>query len=304
MRVDPEADSKWAFDAYQQVRERLPQAGGETRPMMVDSLADLADQFDVFLLDAYGVLNIGEQAIPGTCNRIADLQAAGKRVMVVTNSAGYPKRLLMKRYERLGYTFAAADIVSSRETLLAGLQRETPRQWGLMAAAGYGTEELEELDITFLQNDPKDYAAAESFILLGTGDWTDAQQTLLEETLRQNPRPVFVGNPDIVAPVEGGLSKQPGHYAHSLADTTGCTPAFFGKPFANIYELVFRRLPTNINRNRVVMVGDTLHTDILGGQVAGVKTALVTDYGSLKGFDIASAIATSGISPDFILPRP
>ncbi|MEP1584152.1 MAG: HAD hydrolase-like protein [Marinobacter sp.] len=51
------------------------------------------------------------------------------------------------------------------------------------------------------------------------------------------------------------------------------------------------------------MVGDTLHTDILGGQNAGMKTLLVTTEGSLQDMDIPRCIAQSGIAPDFIAPE-
>ena len=52
------------------------------------------------------------------------------------------------------------------------------------------------------------------------------------------------------------------------------------------------------------MVGDSLHTDILGAQAAGVASALVTDFGFLAGQDVGDAIAQTGIVPDVILPSP
>jgi glycerol 3-phosphatase-2 len=51
-------------------------------------------------------------------------------------------------------------------------------------------------------------------------------------------------------------------------------------------------------------VGDSLHTDILGGQAAGVKTALIAGYGFFAGNDVEAPIALSGIKPDYILQRP
>ena len=52
------------------------------------------------------------------------------------------------------------------------------------------------------------------------------------------------------------------------------------------------------------MVGDTLHTDILGGAAAGLHTALVTGFGALLGLDVDTAIRKAGIVPDIILPTP
>ncbi len=52
------------------------------------------------------------------------------------------------------------------------------------------------------------------------------------------------------------------------------------------------------------MVGDTLHTDVLGGAAAGCRSVLVTDHGLFAGRDTAPFIAASGIVPDFIIPSP
>jgi ribonucleotide monophosphatase NagD (HAD superfamily) len=52
------------------------------------------------------------------------------------------------------------------------------------------------------------------------------------------------------------------------------------------------------------MVGDTLHTDILGGAAYGVKTALVTGHGLFANHNVTPYIAKSGIVPDYIMVSP
>lgn len=293
-----------AFAAYEAVRDRLPPATGGGACREVTDLDAVADDFDVFLLDAFGVLNIGESAIPGVVERVASLRARGKRCLVVTNAAGYPHALLMERYKRLGYGFADEDVISSRATLLAALRTESASRWGLMATRKFGLRDLEGLDATHLAEDPADYDAVEGFLLLGSAEWNEPRQALLETALLARPRPVWVGNPDIVAPREIGFSIEPGYFAHRLADRTGVVPRFFGKPFQNIYDLAFARLGEGIPPSRMLMVGDSLHTDILGAQTAGVASALIAGYGFFADHDISACIATSGIRPDFILKRP
>ncbi len=292
-----------AFAAYENVRHRLPDVRRKGACTRLPDLDALADDFDVFFLDAFGVLNIGERAINGVPERIAGLQAAGKRVLVVSNAAGFPHAKLMEKYARLGYDFAPDDVITSRKALLHGLRSEPPRRWGLMATESLGRADLEGLDVTYLAEDAAVYDAAEGFLLIGSAVWTETRQSLLEASLQKNLRPVYVGNPDIVAPREDGFSTEPGAYAHKLADRTGVAPQFFGKPFGNIYDLAFAQ-SGHADRDKVLMVGDSLHTDILGGQVAGVKTALIAAYGFFGGQDVAGPIAQSGIAPDFILERP
>lgn len=173
----------------------------------------------------------------------------------------------------------------------------------MMLSDAYGTDEFEELHTTFLADDRVAYDAAEGFLLVGSEGWTERRQSLLENALTAHPRPVVVGNPDIVAPREDGLSREPGHYAHRLAARTGIEPVFLGKPFAGVYDLVLSRLPDTPDPSRILMVGDTLHTDILGGRHMGFATALVTGFGALRGLDPDDAIVRSGIAPDFVVER-
>lgn len=293
-----------AFAAYQAVRHRLPAVRRDAACKRIQNLDEIADDFDVFLLDAFGILNIGETAIKGTPERVAGLQAAGKRMLVVTNAAGYPQSTLMAKYARLGYNFAPQDVISSRRTTLHALRAAPDRHWGLMATESLGHKDIDHLNFSYLAEDPGAYDTVEGFLLLGSSSWTEHRQRLLETSLEKTPRPVLVGNPDIVAPREVGFSTEPGSYAHRLADRTGVEPQFFGKPFHNIFDLVFDHLGGSYDKSRILMVGDSLHTDILGGQAAGVKTALNAGHGFFAGHDVAKAIATSGIQPDFILWRP
>jgi len=145
----------------------------------------------------------------------------------------------------------------------------------------------------------------EGFIFLSTQNWSPDLQTRIIHALKTRPRPLLVGNPDLVAPRENGLSREPGYYAHAIADKTGILPLFFGKPFGNAFEEAQRRLAAHgiIGQpERMAMVGDTLHTDILGGAAAGLKTILVTAHGLFKGHDIIPYIEQSGIVPDYIIP--
>jgi HAD superfamily hydrolase (TIGR01450 family) len=294
-----------AFAAYEAVRSRLPDARATARvPVNVENLDDIAGQFDVFLLDAFGVLNIGERAIPGVADRIEGLRASGKRVLVVSNAAGFPHDRLVEKYSRLGFGFASDDIITSRKALVRGVNDiSCGRMLGLMISDGMPAAEFDRFSHVRLQEDRAAYAATEVFVMIGSATWTEERQSLLEAALIERPRPVLVGNPDIVAPREVGFSIEPGHFAHRLADRTGVSPQFFGKPFSNIFTLAFERLG-DVDRSRVVMVGDSLHTDILGAQCAGVASALISQFGFFAGQGVPDAIARAGIVPDYVVTRP
>ena len=292
-----------AFLGYESVRHRLPAVSKSGQCLYLSNLEDLIDEIDVFLLDAFGVLNIGNTAIEGVPERVSKLQNIGKKVIVVSNAGGFPHALLMKKYTNLGYNFDTEDVITSRKALLKGLLELPTQKYGLMATESLGRADLENIDIKYLSENIADYDNSDAFLLLGSAVWTEERQEMLLDSLKRNSRPVYVGNPDIVAPREGGFSVEPGSFAHRVADITGISPIFYGKPFRNIFDLAFERLG-NFNPDRTVMVGDSLHTDILGGHNVGIKTALISGHGFFSGQGIDKPIETSGIKPDYILADP
>lgn len=290
----------WAFNAYVTAQDRLPRAHYPIKTRMVGGLAEAAEGFDVVLLDAYGVLNTGEIAIPGAANAVAALRAAGRQVMVVSNSAAYSKAAMVARFARMGLTFAPEEVTTSREALLARLATMPARLWGAMI----GEDSTEFEDAIPLRDDPEAYERAEGFLLVGADGWSERRQVVLEASLRRRPRPVLVGNPDIVAPRETGLSLEPGHYAHRLAEAGLAEPDFLGKPFADIFDLAKARIGLAPGTARVLMVGDTLHTDILGGAAAGFATALVSGRGQIARKRAEAAMAASNIVPNLVMEAP
>ena len=298
-RASERLDADWACRRYEEIRARLPGAQFPATSRRIGNLGDLTGEIDVFVLDGYGVLNVGKQGVPGAPERIAALRAAGKRVFVLTNGASYPAERTVGRYRGLGFDFTREEVVSSRDALARAMTGRQHMRWGFAAIEASAIGELARAGV-LLGDDPAEYDAVDGFVLLGTGDWGRARQDLLLASLRARPRPVLVGNPDLVSPREDGLAAEPGLYAHEIADLTPCQPEFYGKPFANVFELVRERIGPGVPAHRIAIAGDTLHTDILGGAGMGWRTVLVLDHGLLKGFAAGSLDRLSDIRPDFI----
>lgn len=296
----PRFNQRNAFEAYEQVRPLFPDAAFPTRPARSDSLAALTDLYDLFVFDAFGVLNVGETVIPGAVERIAALEAAGKTCLILSNAASYDTAAATAKFSRLGFDFAAESIVTSRQAALRALagKREVA-QWTVL-----GLEEGATGALPFtpgFARERRDFDKAEGFLFLSTARWSADEQAMLEQSLARRPRPVVIANPDIIAPREGGLSTEPGFYGYRLKSLGLGEVIVHGKPFPSIYDLVAERVP-DISPRRTLMIGDTLHTDILGAAAAGWKTALATANGMLTGLDIDAAIKRSGIVPDHIVP--
>jgi glycerol-1-phosphatase len=290
------ADVDWAFDRYESVRARLPQATFPQTSIRVRDLSDIAGRYDAFILDAFGVLNVGTTPIPGAVARMAQLRAMGKRLIVLTNAASYTRAEAMAKYRALGFDFTADEVVSSRDAAVARLP--SGLRWAAVAAAGDTFADI-PAQVDDLIDDPDALSRAGGILFLSSVRWWPDRQARLTAALRDHPRLVIIANPDIVAPREDGLTVEPGAYGHDLTDATGIACRYFGKPFPDAYDDALARLP-GIPRDRIAMVGDTLHTDVLGGRAAGIGSVLITGHGLFAGRDTAPYIARSGIVPDVI----
>jgi len=292
-------DAAAAVARYIEIAPRLPHANMPSTSVRRANLGELVDEFDCFVLDGFGVLNVGASAVPGAAERVASLRQAGCQIRVLTNGASFPSSKTTAKYAGWGIDFELAHVVSSRDALAEELRNHADRRWGFAALE---TSEIERLapHAVVLGDDDDTYDQVDGFVLLGTGSWTAERQARLLRSLHKRRRPVLVGNPDLVAPHEAGLSREPGLYAHALEDADVCTPQFFGKPFDNAFERV-RRTIHGIEPHRIAMVGDSLHTDILGGAAAGWRTVLVLEHGLMKSLDVESAIQSSGVRPNFIV---
>lgn len=288
--------------AYERVRDQLPRAVGERPLRPLPDLAPLTDAYDLFLFDAFGVLNLGERAIPDASARLQALRAAGKTVLMVSNAASVPLPRLVAKYQRLGMGFTAETLVSSREALLAHWRAHAGARMGVMAPDDGPLDDLPTPHHRLL-DDPAAYDAAEGFVLLGSDHWTPHRQALLCDSLRRHPRPVWVGNPDLVAPREDAFSLEPGWWAADLQRATGAVSLAFGKPHAAIFQLALAKAGYRGDPRRVLMVGDTLHTDVLGAQAMGFDAAWVVGQGASAGLDVMATVRRTGIWPDYVLPH-
>ena len=287
-------------------RARLPAPPRRGRGEPAEGLAALAGRYDAFILDGYGVVNVGAEPVPGIVDAVRALRGEGRAVMVLTNGAGRPVRWAARRYAQWGVGIPERLVVSSRDSLEAQLAANPRRGlWGVVAKPDSELETL-PVETALLGDDDALYREADGFILLRSGEWTVERHRRMAQALRSAPRPVLLANPDVSAPYpDGSFSAEPGYWAIRLEAETGVACERFGKPFGHAFEIALARLgAAGRRRDRVAMVGDGLYTDILGGLAAGLGTVLVTDHGLVRDLDWRAWAQRTGISPDYVIPGP
>ncbi|MCX6214488.1 TIGR01459 family HAD-type hydrolase [Spirosoma sp.] len=275
--------------------------------MQTTDFKTVAEKYKVIFFDAFGVLKNSEGLLPGIEHTFNWLQETGKEFYVLTNDASRGPHELAESYYRQGfYAIQPERIISSgmlaREYLDLKVHNGTVAYLGTEKSAHYlETTGLKTLPIS--QVDLKDVADINALVLLDDEgfDWnTDLTKTV--NLLRKRNIPVIVANTDTTYPVsKTRIAIAIGAVAKMIETIVGKQFIRFGKPDAQLFMFAYERLKTddNISKRDILMVGDTLRTDILGGNKFGLDTALVLT-GNTQPQDAEVLIRSTGIIPTYI----
>ncbi len=132
-------------------------------------------------------------------------------------------------------------------------------------------------------------------------DWNfDINRTV--NLIRKKNMPIIVANSDNLYPVShNNVSIATGGIAKLVESIINKKFIHFGKPDTQMFNFAFEDINrySEYNKEEILMVGDTLHTDILGGNKFGIKTALVLS-GNTSASEMEMNIRSTGIIPDYI----
>lgn len=278
------------------------------RTTPTDSSIDLLlDLYDVFLLDAYGVLVTSVGPLEGAATFLERLERAGKTWLIVTNDASRSAATSAARYQGFGLPIQPDRILTSGALLATYFVREELQGAPCVVL---GTDESRDYvrDAGGIIVEPDD-DAADVCVVCGVTDETVApyvqtMNRLITMLLRRvgNGRPMrfVLPNPDVVYPSD----------SESFAFTAGGVAAMLeavialrdpdgqhrfeplGKPYAPMFDAALARVP-GVDRRRIVMVGDQFGTDVLGAVNAGIDSVLIeTGVGQRADLDTAPARPT------------
>lgn len=275
---------------------------------MTTSFEELADSYKCIFFDAFGVLKSSAGLYEGVLERLSLLKRRGKEIFLVTNDASKSPHRMVEAYTHPveGAMFPLERIISSGLLAADFLKNKVRSGWVTylgkdassyyIAAAGLHPVPIGQLD-------PDEHAPKALVLLDDEGfDWFDDVNRAVN-LIRRHNMPVVVANSDITYPRNAtDISIAVGGLAALMERAVDKNFVRFGKPdpmiFSKAFHLALADDPT-LTKSDVLMVGDTLWTDIAGGNKYGIDTALVLSGTTLEK-DHRALIQSTGIVPNYV----
>ena len=287
------------------------------------TLSEIIDRYDAFCFDGYGTLyNRGSFVYPGAMEWFKMLRRAGKHLRLVTNAASDVDEVLARDADKRGFDFSTEETISSG-SLLKDLVAEL--RSGTAALSGAAAKPLELREVYYIGRETgknvlakcgitavaMDAEPIEPIVAISSAKDTPETYAQAVKILQKPGAILLVLNSDAWAPkipdengvtlrepVSGALSER--LRRDSACDANGgegCVTFYLGKPFPAIWERVKASLPAG---SRVLMIGDTLGTDVYGAKIAGFDSALVVGR-NVPADELKADEAVLGIKPDYYL---
>ncbi len=247
----------------------------------------------LFVFDMDGTIYLGNRPFSFAIRLIEHLRASGKAILFFTNNASHSPKVYLEKLTRLGFAPTKDEILTSGDVTIEYIKRHLPGRSVYLV----GTRELEE---QFLESGIS--------LLSGKEDRADLVVTsfdtsLTYEKLNHACRYIRGGarylstHPDFNCPTEDGFIPDSGAISAFVTASTGVTPTYFGKPYAQTVDMICE--VTGFAKEDMCFLGDRLYTDIAIGKQNGVTSILVLS-GETQPADLASAPANQ--TPDFVFP--
>jgi len=250
---------------------------------MKQEFANVVKDFDYIVVDNYGVVTFADGLNKEAVAVLKELRTMGKKVIFLSNATftdpeeRYAKKGLIKgeHYDAFVTSgqYAKADI--AKGTLPCG------KKYIVFGTANFKKPEKVPAIFNGSLYELVENATKANFVYCGIPQINGEDRLTMDdfmkelEGLAEMGLPMVCSNPDEIASEDGRWVIRQGSIVNAYRKLGGKV-ILYGKPDPAIFDWVLGR---DIPREKVLMVGDTLGTDILGANKAQIKSCLTVDGG-------------------------
>ena len=247
---------------------------------VIRGLREIATGYDALIVDLWGVIHGGTAPYPGVLETLDGLRAAGSPVGLLSNA---PRRAAtaVRRLTEIGVPPEAYDVLmtSGEATHEALATRQDPDHAALgrrffFVGPDWDGDLVTDLDYRAVETVEK----ADFMLCVGLFDEADpiSQYDELFGSARDRGLAMICVNPDLVVHRQSGVTSPcAGLLAQHYRESFEGRVIYHGKPDPKIFRRCAEALGMGEGA-RVLVVGDSLTTDIEGARAAGYDSLFVT----------------------------
>lgn len=268
----------------------------------ISGLGQVADDYDVLICDIWGVIHNGKTPFFEACEALNRFRQNNGTVVLVSNSPR-PSRAIPEQLDELRVPEGIYDaIVTSGDATIDELSRRAP---GPVFKLGPDRDDriYEGLELHFADLDDAEFISCTG--LFEDDHETPDDYTELLSQARDNGLPMVCANPDIRVKRGNKMIYCGGALAQKY-ENMGGEVIYAGKPHSPIYRLSRAWLEEVLGYvpgpERILAIGDNIHTDLLGAQNESFDCLFIADgmdsANSEAAFDL---IRDHGISARYVM---
>lgn len=276
--------------------------------MKLEKFKDIVTKYKVVFFDAYGVLKKHNGVIEGVKEMLDFLIEENIQFYIITNDASRSPELLAEAYHKEGIVIVKAENMVSSAMMAELFLKDNISPGKKVAYLGRPSSEffIKNADLVPVKiEEASEYKYGElGAIMLFDDSGYDFKHGINRtlNAIRATNVPVIVANPDLIYPANDTESAIAiGSLANMFEAVSDRKFFKFGKPNESIFQFGFNMVNTNqkVDKRDIVMVGDTLDTDIIGANNFGIDTVLVLS-GSTLANQAEKLIEDKCIYPSYI----
>ncbi|NOY76155.1 MAG: HAD-IIA family hydrolase [Kiritimatiellaeota bacterium] len=250
---------------------------------------DGKSNYSALLFDVDGTIIAGGKALAGASELLADLRSADFPFRLLTNDGNHSPEEKSAIMRKCGLDISSGEITSCSMALTPYVSRNglAGKRFFVMGDLGKPSY-AERAGLTHVR-DTDDITSCEGVIVgEGTYDWKKNIDAVLNYYITTENRLMLVPNPDSYWPngPNGEIGIGAGGKARFIATILKeygirIKPVYLGKPYSPIYRAALREIrakyhPRKIESGgKVLMIGDSLLSDVRGAKRIGFSSALV-----------------------------
>ena len=223
------------------------------------------------IIDMDGVIWKADAPIGNLAFTFHLIRERGLKFVFATNNSTKTSEQYAARLKEFGVDVEPWQVVTSSQAAAHAMAQKFPPGTKIFMIGEDGVRmALEEKGYEIL---PVDNAYMAEAVVMGIDRGINFQKLSEATLLVRRGVPFYATNPDKTFPTPRGEIPGAGAWYSIIVTASDVQPVVAGKPFPFLMELSLEKLGTA--KEKTLVVGDRLETDIAAGQAVGCPTALV-----------------------------